>query len=166
MGADSSRTVWHTDMHLQASAALLLFHLLCQQREAEEGACTCISFCMRSQENSNWKQPQKASSPTSHSKQGQLWQQTRFSSVLSIPVLENSHDGDSTNSSGNLIYCLTVPTGKRFSLNPVWISHFSLCLLSWLFCSLTTCRVWLKLVHDSPVGTGRLTVGFLKPFPS
>lgn len=36
---DSSRTVLHTDMHLQVCAALLLFHLLCQQ-EAEEGACT------------------------------------------------------------------------------------------------------------------------------
>lgn len=132
---DSSRTVLHTDMHLQVCAALLLFHLLCQQ-EAEEGACTSISFCMRPQGNSNWKQPQKASSPTSHSKQGQLWQQARFSSVLSTPVLKKSHTGDSTNSSGNLIHCLTVSRGKRFSLNPVWIPLFSLYLLS---CPLTTC---------------------------
>lgn len=163
MGANSSRTA--LDMHLQVCAALLPFDLLCQQ-EAEEGVWTCISSCMRSQGNSNWKQPQKASRPTSHSKQDKLWQKAKFSSVLSIPVLKNSYAGDSTNSSGNLSHYLNVSRGERFSLNLSLIlsliSQFSLCLLS---CPLTAGRVWLTLVDESPVGVGRVTVGFLKPSP-
>lgn len=57
---------------------------------------------------------------------------------------------------------LDCPKRKEIILKPGLISHFSLCLLS---CPLTTGKVWLSL-DDSPVGIGRLTVGFLKPSPS
>jgi len=68
-----------------------------------------------SQDNSGWKGPQEVASPTSCSKQGQLWSQTRLLRALSRQVLKSSRDGDGTASLGSLLYCLAVLRVKSFS---------------------------------------------------
>lgn len=52
------------------------------------------------------KTPHDISSPTSCSKQGQLWDQTRLLRVFFSCALKTLKDGDCTTTLGNLLRCL------------------------------------------------------------
>lgn len=82
-----------------------------------------------SQDNSSWKWPQEVSSPTSWSKRGQLWGQTRLLRAFSSQVLKSCKNGAGTASLGSLHHYLAVLMEKRFSsllstyAHYFWLSH-------------------------------------------
>lgn len=67
------------------------------------------------QNNSHWKRPQEASSPTSYSNQGQLWGQVRLYRALLSLVLDICKR-DCTSFFSTLFHCLTVLRVKKFFL--------------------------------------------------
>jgi len=90
-------------------------------------------------DNSCVKGPQELSSPTSSSKQGQLWGQASLLRTSCSWVLKTSKSGASMTPLGSLLYCFAFLMGKGVlfvtSLN---LSGLKLCRLSLIFPPCTT----------------------------
>lgn len=94
----------------------------------------CTLWTTRSWKNSGWKGSQGIFSPTSCSKQGELWYQTRLLSAYTITSLEISTDGHCITSLGNLVQCPASLMVKNICLiSCLNLSGFNLCIASVLY---------------------------------
>lgn len=80
--------------------------------------CISQTFITESWNNSGWKEPQEISSPTSCSKQGQPWSQTRLLRPLSSQVFQNLQRWRIQKSSGPLGPPVTYPRSEKSFLVP------------------------------------------------
>lgn len=109
-------------------------------------------------DNSCVKGPQDVFSPTSSSKQGQLWGQVNLLRTFCRWVLKTSKSGASITSLGSLLHCCVFLVGKRF-VNRLNLSDLKLCLPP------CTTRSSLQLSPLYFCSTGRLLLDPPKVMP-
>ena len=107
-----------------------------QNSDVNFGASLCLwaLWIIRAWKNSIWKGPQRVCSPTSCSKPGELWNQTRLLSAYTNMSLEIFKDEHCTTPLSNLVQCLASLMVKNLCLiSCINFSGFNLCIASVLY---------------------------------